>query len=72
VWISGLRLEEHRGAHLHQDHGTGNPNSFPLIIQKLGLAARLPPQYPSRRLAVPQPPQSLPAGSDKITFHTNI
>jgi SHAQKYF class myb-like DNA-binding protein len=37
-----------------------------LKVQRLGLAAGLPPQYPSRRLGVPQPPQSSPSGSGEV------
>jgi hypothetical protein len=38
-----------------------------LKVQRLGLAAGLPPQHPSRRLAVtPQPPQSTPIGSGAV------
>jgi hypothetical protein len=37
-----------------------------LKVQKLGLAAGLPPQNPNRRLAMPQPSQSSPDGSGVV------
>ncbi|KAG8053416.1 hypothetical protein GUJ93_ZPchr0001g32740 [Zizania palustris] len=37
-----------------------------LKVQKLGLAAGLPPQHPRRRLLMPQPQSSSPAGSSGV------